>query len=217
MWRLLICGGAVFLLGQTYQLPLHPFVKGYYCKLSLHLLSTLVKSTYMLTIISCNIIKVVIKNFWKEMKILNSKEDGIRSSQCKEGRCMERGEGDKKHAPINIWIRSSRFGERHIVYLLPCIKLEALHVACNLSLMLKINVYFEELDHLNLHLVQYGNRYCSLVPKCLFGFRLLNKPSWVAMCTIHFLKHFLFFKLWRSVFFSSLTHFEQFQQHGCVL
>jgi len=68
---------------------------------------------------------------------LNSKEDGIRSSQCKEGGCMECGEGDKKPMPIIIWNKSGIFGEGDIVYPLPCIKLEALHVACNLNLMFK--------------------------------------------------------------------------------
>jgi hypothetical protein len=89
---------------------------------------------------------------------LNSKEDGIRSSQWKESGCMECGEGDKKPTPINIWNRSGKFSEGDIVYPLPCIKLKALHVACNLSLCSKVNAYFEDVDHLDLHLVQYGNR-----------------------------------------------------------
>ncbi len=68
---------------------------------------------------------------------MNSKEDGVKNSQCKEGGCMEHDEGDKKHAPINIWNRNGIFGEGDIIYPLPCIKLKALHVGCNLNLMLK--------------------------------------------------------------------------------
>ncbi len=71
---------------------------------------------------------MVIKAFerkWKGEKILNSREDGVRNSQCKEGGCMERDEGDKKPAPINIWNRNGIFGERDIVYPLPCIKLKS--------------------------------------------------------------------------------------------
>jgi hypothetical protein len=73
---------------------------------------------------------------------MNSKDDGIKSSQCKEGGCMERGEGNKKLAPINIWKRNGKFGKRVIVYPLPCIKLKALHVACNLNLMFKSESLF---------------------------------------------------------------------------
>jgi hypothetical protein len=42
-------------------------------------------------------------------------EDGINTSQCKEGGCMEHDEGDKKPTPINIWNMSGRFGEGDIV------------------------------------------------------------------------------------------------------
>jgi len=50
------------------------------------------------------------------------------------------------------------------------------------------------------------------MPKWLFGFRWVNKPSWAIMCTIHFFNYFLPPQLWRNVSTSSLTHFERFKQ-----
>jgi hypothetical protein len=67
-------------------------------------------------------------------------------------------------------------------YLPITVNLEALISA----LWSNMNDYFIKMFHPHLHPVQCESRDHSLVSKCLFGVRWLNKPSWAAMWTIPF-------------------------------